>query len=493
MQRRLASGLVVLIAAAAAAGVSMQREPRSLRDVAVAAAKRDGGDTRATLWFVFRPSDCITNTARFDTLNALSALRRVTVRGVILLDDPKALADIDKLTPLFGAEFEVMPDARSEWRDAVARAGVTVPFYFLQNIEGELTVLSPGELDVGTPAFETLAGDIPEFERALNRRRKHNPTRRHFLSPGVDQRPRVREQGIARLERPEGLSANAHGIAMYDFGDARLKVLDHDGRAVWMYPVDGDTAHPLMSVSDIKIWEDTVGVLEAEGSSIVVFSPTGTRVRTIRLSRPVSRFARTTGALIVAIDEDHAEVGAYVFDMTGRLIREIPLSADLKGLPSLVREVRITELPGSDSVLIAFRNASQIWMLDPRDGGHRAFPGAEDVAFPKLVGFSGRAGAIVMRLDPRAVRATIAVHADETRVYALFGGATADANRQVDVFERGSGRYVGTYRLARAATDMVKVRGGFITVGPVSGSGLATLDRWQEPRTPGVQKRPRDN
>jgi hypothetical protein len=457
---------------------------RSLRDVASKTAAGSVRDGLPTLWFVFRPSDCMTNAARFDTLNALAVLGRINVRGIILLDEPGAGTDIERMLPLFRAEFAILPDAHGDWRNAADHEGLRPPFYALQNSSGDVAILAPGELVPGTAAFSVLAGDASRFEQQLWSRRTQGANHRHFLAAALE-RDTSSSEGGESLSQPERLIGARHRIAMYDFGRAHVTVATDAGQLLWTYPAAGDSIEPFASVSDIKMWQDSVGVLDNLRHQIVVLSPAGQEARTLKLSRPVSRFAPITEGRTVGIDESMAAMRVYVFSASGQVLKEIAVPQTIARLPSLVREARLVTLPGSDSVLVAFRNASQIWIMNPRDGLRPFTLGPEQVGFPAVVSFRGRGRDIVQRLDPRAVRASTAVQADENSIYVLFAGEAASANQQIDVFARSNGAYRGSYRLTTAATDMARVTGGFVTLAALPSLPSPSLIRWHETEASG--------
>lgn len=431
-------------------------------------------DTVPHVWVFFRPSDCLTGATRFDTLNLIARLGQARVHGV-MLEPPADKGSARALLERFGAAFPVEFDFDRGWGRAIAREGITPPFYGLVPRRGKAVVMQPIEFRIATLAFAGVV-DSGRFSRAIRRSRVTTVERRFFPDSTL-RLVRSFDGGAAAFQRPELLAASARRIAVYDFGDSKLKVFDSGGSLLWTIPSTSAPDRVFGSVSDLRVWDDTVAVLDGGARRITVFAPTGAVARSLDLKRAVRRFEVSDGGGFLGFDTSDSLTAGYRFDASGAVTREVQAPPQLRGHPTVITELHIAV--SGKYIVAAFRNASVIARYELPAGDVALFEGPETIDFPQLVTWRPNERTVITRIDPKAVKGAVAVGATPTRAYVIFHGATADADRLIDTYDVRQGTYLGTVRLGQRAIGIATTPGGLVTLSPEVAGVRAHVRIWR--------------
>jgi len=431
------------------------------------------------VWYFVRASDCQFAAPRIAALNAMDMHRDTQVVGV-LVDPPHDSADAVRVAASFGTTFRLVSDTDGRWARALAREGHAMPVSLVR-VRGEIAAIaSLGDGLSSRSAVLDLAGISPHSITSLDSSGTADTLlgARRFLPGSPTRTASYRGGSEARLVRPELLAAEqGGGVYAYDYEDRLLKAFTSDGRLRWTYgrAERGDSV--FSNPTDIKI--DSQGNIllpDIRSNTLSVIAPSGRLVRRTPMQHSVMRIVPAAGGAIWGFDPSSDSVAGFLFDVSGRILRTVPVPAYLRRVPAIARASFAAALPGSDSIAMVHQYAGAVSLWNPATGAGTVAAGIESIGFPEALSWKVPGGGTLHRISPRAIEAARGVTADQTRIYVLFRGGTSLAGRLIDVYSRNSGQYEGSYRFPEPVAAIARVPEGFVTT---SGEPNPSVSFWR--------------
>ncbi len=277
------------------------------------------------------------------------------------------------------------------------------------------------------------------------------------------------------LLQPFHLRATRDAVLVFDFGDSRLKAFDVHGRPLWQFGQRGHGPWEIAALADVQVTSTGEVLLADRGNSrITVLGPHGERRRMVSVGAPMHRvLPAARGGFLAAIGQG---LWWERFDSTGRRLGPLPVPAQLAGLNGLSDEPISLALPDGRGA-VAFRWSDLVLLLDADGGVSASVRGPERLDFPATRSFKAHAekeGDItVTRVASDAIWASFAIAAVGHELWVVFAGAKKeDVRRLVDVYDPGSGQYLGSHRLP----------GGPLGIAGLAPNTIAVLYDEPEPR-----------
>jgi hypothetical protein len=422
------------------------------------------------LWYFFRLEDCKVGDRQIRALNNINAQGRVVVRGV-LLDVPTDSTERRDLARTFGATFTLTMDTDRVWSRDLAAAGYSPPLYAVRDNDRLTAVLTPQ-----SGAWARLRVEDP-VQSMLDRQTSDVTLRdgRRPLIPSLRHVDSIMSSTEQRLINPFLVAADRDRIYVVDFGDHLIKAFSTGGRLLWTY---GDLNRGQLNLAvPTSLTLNTAGqlvVFDAPEGMIIRLRRDGILVDTTRVRRPVQRVVETERGYW-GFDPLNEKIAALRLDATGRPEQAFPLPAPFADVDQMSRATVVAGLPGSDSAVVGYQNNDYLALWGGA-GAPRMARGVEDTPIPPTISWTLPNGDKRLRLAPSAVDGTMAITTDSQSVYVLYGGTTPRAHRVVDVYDRRSMVYRGTYELSKAAVAIARTPDGFVSV---SARPNASIDMWQ--------------
>lgn len=451
---RIAGGLA-LAAAGTAVGLWLV-SPRSL-EVQLAAAS-DGSSAPTQVWYFFRSADCKTGSTRFDTLNAVARAPGVNLRAVMLDAPPDSMLAM-QLAKQFGAEFSVVPDLSGKWSNVLSHAKLTPPF-FAQHVHSGVTIVRhPKAIE------RLLVALIPAADLSLRKRSTTSLRDRRTIVPLTPTLEWTVPAAGGHRSAGELLSIRDSLIVIFDYADMALKAYSADGVEQWKQQ-DAGSGSVFMTPFDLQSSETGFELLDGGSGRVYTISPSGHIVRNRRVPSGTVRAASVRNHSIAAVVELSDASYIAVVDSAGRVIRRIQAPEALAQTHYLARESFVTTLPGSDTIVQVFRRHGAFRLGDVRKGHLAMLPGADSIPFPFAMSWRSHKGVVITRLDPAAPEAARRVAALGSRLFILSSGINRKAGRVIDVYDRNTVGYQGSFLLPKEGTALAALGQDLVVLHP---------------------------
>ncbi len=467
---RIASviGVGVGLSTSAPAVLAWALAPKPLASLFASKAVDRGTSTSSDweLWYFFRLADCQVGAPQIRSLNAIQARGRVAVRGV-LLDVPPDPLEATRVAKSFQAAFPLLPDHHGRWARALVENGYQAPLYLVRQKGRLVGAVSPtadvwAALGVQEPlGLLNLAGPIAGQETT------DTTAPRRIISGRLRLVATVRSSKVASLANPLLVASAGTIVYVFDYGDHLLKAFDHRGRFLWSY---GDARRRQVKFFNPQgVSVDPAGralVFDPRTGVLSVISPSGELARSVQIRGAVQQVVANSRGEFWGFDVLSDSVAGVRFDSAGVPIARLALPEPFRHVPFISRTTVAQTLPGSDTVLTAFQHTDYLAFWYPGGSEPRLIHGVESTPPPEALSWSPAEGYKQIRLAPTAVDAALSVTADARYVYVLYAGRSAAAYRMIDIYERGAGRYYGTYRLPERASGIARTTDGLAVVTP---------------------------
>lgn len=424
------------------------------------------------LYYLFRAADCFTRQSQIDDLGELASRNALDVIG-IMLDPPVRQDEVLALVRAMDARFPVFVDSGGTATAVLKQFSLRPPVAVIGDTIGVRLVASVGQGDRISRVVEVglLTADQPA---GAERTKNTSAPGRRWLSSAVGGSHLYHTDERFALQRPELIAASRRLVFVFDYGDMVLKAFSTLTRQpAWLFDGRRDGIQ-LINPSDLKVVDDTAVLFDRAQRALFFISPKGELKRQVHLARAVDRIAFSRNGAIYGFDVLGETAAGFRFDGEGRHQSDIAPARRLTRIPFLARESRVTDLPGSDTLISVYRYSSVLagwyhgklaWTAD----------GPERVPFPEVLNVTGANGAIAQRVSPRATESSLAVAASEQLIFVLFEGTSEAAGRILDVFSRRTRAYKGSIDLRARATNFAVARGTLFILQLLPGSGQVVL------------------
>jgi len=244
------------------------------------------------------------------------------------------------------------------------------------------------------------------------------------------------------------------GFVLDDWSDFSVREFSTAGELEWRFGRRGSGPGEFIRIMDMEF--DSAGnllVLDVDQGRVTAVSPSGELVETYQVFDAEqilpSTFHPGSWSVMPRLlsRQDTLRVSRANFAS-----RSVARPTSLRYSHAQASEGWATNLMDGEAVVF-FRWSSQIVTLGPQGNVRGVFDGIEPISFPDVVeqevtppAESGISAMRVVRIDPKAVTASIAASVHESRIYVLFAGRSSQARQIVDSYSM-SGDYIGSYLL----------------------------------------------
>lgn len=262
----------------------------------------------------------------------------------------------------------------------------------------------------------------------------------------------------SQLLRPQLVTALAHRIYVFDYGDYAIKAFSWQGKLEWTAGNFGKGPLEFTNPTDLKVdSQGNLWVMDPSNARLTVLDSRGRLVRDLRprADLPVTRILPLTQGGFWGTVAD-AQVFALRFDRTGRAVGQVPVPPQITSAAPAVRDAWLASV-GPHRLLAAFTRADLLGTWNDSTMSFQLRSGPERVEFATVTRTERPGGVIVERIDRTAPRGSLAVVSLRDTSLVLFAGRSEFAQRIVDIYATDSLRYIGSYLLpevvARLAVD----------------------------------------
>lgn len=452
--------LVVMLATSMAVACRPANEADT--SIATALAYMDGPDSMATtVDYFFRPSDCGTGEAPFDTLWALARIRGARVRAV-MLEPPLDTALASQFAARFSAQVPIVIDTDGAWMRRLRTSRLALPLFVIRERGRVTTIIHRATVTASGLALSATARDSNLLRHALEQRRvPHSTAREWRWRPMAGYLPQSQHTNRA-LIAAQLVTAGQGGLAVLDVGDDSVHVFGSDGGAKWAVSL---SYHELRSPTDMRWKGAELFVVDAASGRVAFFSTGGTLSRVLVLGHPVRQLIAVSAGRFWGFDATDGAAFDYEFDATGAVVDSTPLPIEWSGLAPMLRESLVASVSSQPEVIVRVsRRQSAFYICNLAVRQCKMVRGVEPLAPPRMVEWRVSERVRVVRVDPAAPIAALALATDASHAYVLFEGKTASAGRTVDVYKLPTGRYVGTMQLPERALSLAHSDGRLIAL-----------------------------
>ncbi len=280
------------------------------------------------------------------------------------------------------------------------------------------------------------------------------PVRRKFAEGIWSERALV---GGSVLLQPFYLKLVNNSLVLFDQGDFQLKAFSLDtGKQLWQFGRRGQGPWEISQLNDLQV-SSTGTILLADGANarVTELDSTGGRLRMVPLHSTIRRILPIADGGFLA----KGGLKPYwdVFDAKGNPTGSLSIPDFLDGLEYLAAEP-INEAIDELHSAIAFRWSDRLILLDHSGRVVASGRGPERIEFPTISSYKARSASegdiTISRVSPDAIWAAFAVTQVGSEIWVLFVGASKDAGRLVDRFDRRSAAYLGSLRLPHRPIGM---------------------------------------
>lgn len=325
------------------------------------------------------------------------------------------------------------------------------------NLSGTPTYVVNGDVYVGASDLRTL---LEQLRQAVSMRQTSSV--RTWLTP-LELERTITGAPNDELLVPANLSALPNGeFAVFDFGSMELRAFSTSGEPRWRVGRKGAGPGEFRNAMDVEWRADgKLAVLDMANRRITTVSPAGRIVRTIpiRLSSP--RIVPLPDTTIFALAAQDTSSIWFAVSSNGDSVRRVLAPFVLHASHAMERES--FSAPLTNGAVVTYRWSDKIALLDSTGAVRRVVAGIEHVDFPGTRAYPLKVGkftGLSYRVSPDAIPGalSVATHGDE--VWVLFGGATGQSGRIIDIYNSTSGNYLGTHLLPVAAIELAVLSDG---------------------------------
>jgi hypothetical protein len=273
---------------------------------------------------------------------------------------------------------------------------------------------------------------------------------RRWLPP-LQQTATIDGSSGRELNDPQLLGTTSDGkIVVFDMGDLELRAFSATGKELWTFGRKGSGPGEFRGALDLKpVGSSDIAVYDASLARLTIVTGAGQLRTTARVA--------VEGTALIPVDAGKA-FGITPHDRQTLWRSVYPAgTAREEALPTATRvaepllRTNFAAGAGGTGAVVTFMWSDAVLLLDGNGAVRKVIAGPEPVPFPRTLSvptkIPGISDAVVTRIEPKATRGALAVAATSTRVFVLFGGATADRGRLIDEYELSTGRYLGSRRL----------------------------------------------
>lgn len=262
-------------------------------------------------------------------------------------------------------------------------------------------------------------------------------------------------------------AAGPGGVYVADFyGNAVLRY-DSAGRLLWRFGRKGAGPDEFLRIRDLKLDSGgRVWILDQVNQRLTVLSPAGAVERRVPLTG-VGVAAQgvvplRNGDALVATFDPRVPFVRVASD--GRVIERGAFPwPEFRTLNHLVSQFVTGADPGSGRWVAAFQMGDGFFPFADTARGRYRGRFVESVDFPEVEQVR-RGNAIETSFQTRPTISAQSISLSPTRLYVLFGGATASARQVVDMYDLADGRYISSVMLPRPVDEIAWGDGGLYVV-----------------------------
>jgi len=290
---------------------------------------------------------------------------------------------------------------------------------------------------------------------------------RHWLSPLVLERS-IAGADHDELLVPASLSAtSSQHLVLFDFGAMELRAFNRQGQQLWRVGRKGAGPGEFQNAMDVEVRSNgEIAVLDMGNRRITSLSEAGRVLRTVPLTLSSHRFVPLSDTTMFALAVDDSSTLFTQVTAHGDSARRVAAPPGLTAHHGIERET-FTAALGRGAV-VAYRWSDKLALLGADGAVRRVVNGVESVLFPGTTSYplkSGKFSGRSFRIHPAATLGTLSVTTRRHEIFALFGGATPNRGRIVDVYDGQSGSYKGSHLLPFPVLELVALAdGGFATL-----------------------------
>lgn len=285
------------------------------------------------------------------------------------------------------------------------------------------------------------------------------------------------------IQLPLAIAADHERVYVADLGSNRVVALDAaNGEPAWVAGRQGSGPEEFLRPAALALLPGSrLAVSDTRNGRIAVMSTAGEFLETFRVDDPeingMCGMADTT--LITVASREGPMIARYSLDGVELSRLDLPWD-DLEKVSSLARQATASVGPDGHECVIALTLGRGFAIL--RDSSFRdVHDYVEAVPVPHVeVTVTGNAdNQNVRQRLVDAIRAARAVVLTQDRFYVAFYGATADAGRILDEYER-DGAYRHSHRLPATPSEMIGLDGTFYIITNLEGVPTLTALRLRE-------------
>lgn len=253
---------------------------------------------------------------------------------------------------------------------------------------------------------------------------------------------------------PGPIACRGDKIALFDYGDMKLKSFDLKGKLRWALGRKGSGPGEYVNPTDLKV--DTRGNIvlrDPPNGRILLFDPMGSLVRSVQVTSHNHQALPLAGGRYLLIGATSTAF-AVMIDSMGSTMRSIPLTKQQIATSPISRQTVVGQAEDGGAV-VGFLFGSGFMLVKP-DGTMRSMPGIEALPFPRAVTLKigPKKQYTATRIDPAAPKGSYSATMDDERAFFLFGGRSRHGGAIMDVYRRATGAYEVSYTLPEGTTSV---------------------------------------
>ena len=248
---------------------------------------------------------------------------------------------------------------------------------------------------------------------------------------------------------PWWLSAGPDGVTVWDDGRKAVVRISREGVPMWSFGREGRGSGEFRSVRGVAHLPDGgAAVVDDRNRRLTVITPDGQLAgeTELGLANPMSVAGLPGGGVVVLTDQADP---FRLFDTNQSLVNTVAFPWEpYRDMPSIARQGRVLGI--AEGWVFGFSAGNGWWRFGER-GDAEGFPYAEHVDFPAIqtsgIAFGVRYTVVQRPVESNYTSSAMSFGARGDTLFVHFDGRSAGRWRLLDLFDLGTGAYIGTVRL----------------------------------------------